>query len=874
MPGRQRANDNPPIPWTEQVAHARAKVPSRRLSANYEPKSNQSPVRRPALIFTGNSPRERPDGHDGYGTRFFGLPSPGTQPARLFGAMDQDTEPFCTSEQDEPALMREPKIADSVFREAPRIMSPQDYPNPFSPERQRKILRFADEEEDLYGKSSAASTSTTTAQQMQHAFAMHALNQGHGVGLRNEFPKEFRRLKIKPPRPRTFILGHKAGLWLTDYSYQSFCDLAKALALHEQQTLGYVYERTRPEEKVYGFYVEIEGEREGKRAINSISKTSTFSERFETAVLPFLNRPDPKPRIRVRAQIDTLREHIDTQCKFDCDCDDSRELELMALDVGRLRLLAEWHRWDEDALLHSNSLIFETTMFDLLYPSPAFADEYEFVMELPDHTTYRLVRGTKPLLGAEAQQALSRFTTIKKEAGVQPRQVQLWPRGESTVETAQASPSQKSPGLARAEGVMFVHRPARFTHFRYDAPHTMERFFTLARSQLYPNTSGKLRLRISPNDAFQKEAKLLVPIESESVYTTSDSDEESLEEWWKREVLDPWLDSEEDIWAIKIFDSIQVFDGTDSSKASEEWDLSELKAPETEADDYPERWSIPPEILRDKLGVISKNLLDIDPNNSPEGIVLHVIHETPTRSKKEWLHCGAEHSFVHFLKEVLFKIDGDTIAIYPGNYEETTDSTIARIADTAANMRKKRIETDALNVIAKGAVQHVSESPKKATSKKKAPKDQRPPRVVFASSSPEIVAIDAARQNAGRNHIEPIAVSPTSHHTELGLLRQRLNRAENEILHREHSCRVCGAVFLSTLPNATDQVRNPSDSRINRTLTDDPDSGALCNARYATWTSLSAQRVPGRSGKPHAIPFIRGKGFPMNGVASWQLTPL
>ncbi|KAI4147549.1 MAG: hypothetical protein LQ341_001771, partial [Variospora aurantia] len=724
MPGRQRINDNPPIPWTEQVAHTRAKIPSRRPSASYEPKSNQSPVRRPALIFTGNSPRERPDGRDGNGTRFFGLPSPATKPASLFGVTDQHTESSCTSEHDEPALMRESKIADSIFREAPRI----NYPNPFSPERQRKILRFADDEEDPYGKSSAASISATMAQQMQHAFAMHALNQGHGVGLRNEFSKDFRRLKIKPPRPRTFILGHKAGLWLTDYSYQSFCDLAKALALHEQQTIGYVDERNKRDERVYDFYVEIEGERQGKSAINPNSKKDTFRETFETAVLPLLNRPDPKPRIRVRAQIDTLRKQIGTHCNFDCDCDDSRELELMALDVGRLRVLAEWHRWNEDALLHSNSLIFETTMFDLLYPSPAFADEYEFIMELPDHTTYRLVRGTKPMLGAEAQQALSRFTTIEKEAGVQPRQVQLWPRGESTVEMAQASPCQKSPGLARAEGVMFVHRPARFTCFRYDAPHTMERFFTLARSQLYPYTSGKLRLRISPNDTFQKEAKLLVPIESESAYTTSDSDEEPLEEWWKREVLDPWLNPEEDIWAIKIFDSIQVFDGTDSSKASEEWDLSELKAPETEADDYPERWSIPPEILRDKLGAISKNLLDIDPNNSPEGIVLHVIDESLTRSKKEWLHWGAEHSFVHFLKEVLYKIDGDAIAIYPGNYEETTDSTIARIADTAANMRKKRMETDALKIIAKGAVQHVSKDPKKAPSKKKGPKDQRPPR--------------------------------------------------------------------------------------------------------------------------------------------------
>lgn len=283
----------------------------------------------------------------------------------------------------------------------------------------------------------------TTEQQMKHAFAMHALNQGHGVGLRNEFPSTA-RLKLKPPRPRSLIHGHKAALWLTDYSYESFCGLARALALHEQQTFGYVYDGLGARKESNRFYVEIEEELQGKTALNSGS--ATFKNTYENVILPFLKRPDPKRRIRVRAQINTLREQIGIDCDFDCDCDDSRELELEALDVGKLRVLAEWHRWGEEAQLASNSLIFETTIFDLLYPSPAFDDQFDFIMELPDHTRHRLVRGTEPFLGAEVQEALSHFTTTTEVAGVKPQQVKLWPQRGPMIEPPQASPSQKSPG--------------------------------------------------------------------------------------------------------------------------------------------------------------------------------------------------------------------------------------------------------------------------------------------------------------------------------------------------------------------------------------------------------------------------------------------
>lgn len=69
-------------------------------------------------------------------------------------------------------------------------------------------------------------------------------------------------------------------------------------------------------------------------------------------------------------------------------------------------------------------------------------------------------------------------------------------------------------------------------------------------------------------------------------------------------------------------------------------------------------------------------------------------------------------------------------------------------------------------------------------------------------------AIKSARsKNYFAEALSPVRVPVTYLQTELGLLRQRLNRAENEILHREHSCRVCGWVFLITSAEAETMVR-------------------------------------------------------------------
>lgn len=103
--------------------------------------------------------------------------------------------------------------------------------------------------------------------------------------------------------------------------------------------------------------------------------------------------------------------------------------------------------------------------------------------------------------------------------------------------------------------------------------------------------------------------------------------------------------------------------GTDNSKAPEDWDLSALKGVGVR-----EGWSIPPESIMVGFAAISKRLLDIDPGESSEGIVLHVVRETPAGVMKEWLQWGKEQTFVQFMQDILYKIDGDAIAIYPGDY--------------------------------------------------------------------------------------------------------------------------------------------------------------------------------------------------------------
>ncbi|KAL8920855.1 MAG: hypothetical protein Q9208_006027 [Pyrenodesmia sp. 3 TL-2023] len=785
------------------------------------------------------------------GQRFFGLPSPITRPTSQLGIMDIDP---ALAGYSHTASVLDYSQANRAFQMAQNSTSPPVSSNPFSPNRQRKTLRFADDDDDELPNTANSATETMTfREQLHHAFALHALLQGHGTGLQNPIPQ---KLKMNPPRQRTLILGHKAGLYLTDYRYDAFCAVAKALALHEQQTFGYVRDRCGWLKEAGGFAVEIEGDiitrRRGGNAFRFSQKT--FRDNYEREILPLLRRNDVnKPQIRVRAETELEADHVEVpNCGFICDCDDSRELELVALDVGYLRVLANWHRWGEEAQLLTNSRVFETTMFELLFPGEAFVENY-YMLELPDGESYRLQRGTEPLLSGEIQEALSHLTTRGKQAGVVPRKVKLWPVKGPLMERSQSSPARRSPALARAQGAILVHRPARLTHFIYDAPHTMERFFALARAELYPNTKGKLQLRLSPSHLFQEEGKLLAPIvESEVGYTTVDSTGETLEDWWKREMLDRWLSPQEDVWAIKIIDSILVKDGTDLTKQSEEWDLSALKGIESDDDDdeIQETWSIPPESLSARLAQISKTLLHIDPRKSSEGILLHVMHDQATGHKKEWLRWNAGHSFTHFLNEVLYKIDGDTTAIYPGDYlslipntrqqEETTDSTRALMTSTAHGMREAVTRDGAVTLQNRRIRGYLSDEEEEEEYSRPSPKKkpQTQDSTTTASSSREWDCANVKRlegqeledaMNKHRNnpfatrprnpardptpdfalgavppaifnarHAPPPLPLPPARETsaaDMGLLRQRLHRAENELLQREHTCRVCGTLI-------------------------------------------------------------------------------
>ncbi|KAI4192320.1 MAG: hypothetical protein LQ346_004365 [Caloplaca aetnensis] len=849
--------------------------PIRRLSASGEPALFRSAAQR------GQQQPPFADGSpfgDAGQRSLFGIPSPVTRPAASqFGAMDMDTG--SPGYGHTIASVLDYGQANRAFQESQIFTSPPNSSNPFSPERQRKTLRFADDDD---GANEATVTPTMTLfEQMHHVFALHALLQGHGTGLQNPIPH---KLKMQPPRQRTLILGHKAGLYLSDYRYECFCAVAKALALHEQQTFGYVMERGGPAKEAGGFAVEIEGDRRRKGGNAFMFSQSTFKENYHQHILPVLQRNElDKPRVRVRAQTDVPRadrkvvEEVPHTCGFVCGCDDSRELELVALDVGYLRVFAEWHRWREETKLLSNSRVFEATLFDLLFPEEAFIEGY-YMLELPGGESYRLRRGTEPLLSEEIQRAFTDLTTRERQEGVVPMQVKLWPVKGPLVDRGQASPARKSPALVRPGGAIIIHRPARHTHFTYDPPHTMERFFAMARSELYPNTKGQLRLRLSPSRAFQEEGKLLAPIvESESGYTTVDSTGGTLEDWWKAEILDKWLTPEEDVWAVKIFDSILVKDGTDLTKKPQKWDLSALQDtdPETETEtetgddngDAPENWNIPPESLSTGLAEIAHRLLNIDPRASSEGILLHVLHRHPpaANGKKEWLRWTADHSFTHFLTQVLYKIDGGTIAIYPGDHEETTDSMRALVASTARGLREAVDYEEAAELghvqvpsylsdeerrrppPAKKANQEASSPDKKKRggggNKKKGADEPPPPTrdstITISTDSSSSAAWDPAQVRAlegeeleealrkqrnnpfakprsptrvrdvdvtvgprprrdpppSRPLLLPPPVRETDNTVEMGLLRQRLHRAENEVLEREHRCRVCGVVF-------------------------------------------------------------------------------
>ncbi|KAI4250126.1 MAG: hypothetical protein L6R40_000298 [Gallowayella cf. fulva] len=319
----------------------------------------------------------------------------------------------------------------------------------------------------------------------------------------------------------------------------------------------------------------------------------------------------------------------------------------------------------------------------------------------------------------------------------------------------------------------------------------MDRFFRLARRELYPDTPGYLRLRISPSAAFRQEGKLLLPIkESKDSYTKLAENGKSHEDIWARRIVGKWLRPEEDIWAIKVFDSIRVYGGLPGSVTAhkaEHWDTSALRSTVSD-DSKDEGWNVPPQSLMDELANISLKLLNIDPRMSEEGIVLHTRRERPG----EWLRWEASMSFNDFMLEILYKIDDDVIAIYPGFYEEPDNGKGLELEqyETAKSMRdveRKKVAT--------------------AKDAGKAMEIFTKPRTTLPTFNKRYnnlghLMIDQPQTtwNPEGTHLEQAPsyafTAPRYSASDMGLLAQRLRHAEEEVLMREESCRVCEETFM------------------------------------------------------------------------------
>lgn len=295
--------------------------------------------------------------------------------------------------------------------------------------------------------------------QLTNAFALHALNQSTGGGFRNEIANIGQRAKptLKlTQRPRTEIHGHNASLWLQNYAYDSFLDCAKALVLHEEQTMGYpraegVFASQRPQ---FGATIEITRDQRVTRVrINEDFQGS--SRRYQKSVLPALTATGPdKPRIRVHTKA--------LECGFDCDCYEPGELTFTAPDYGSLRVDASWDEWQNDGKVLVNSLVFEESFLNLMFPLAMFADQSRFDIQLPDGPVFHIARSVDPSLyptmAASVQRALSDLVRRVTHENVREKEVKVWIRGESPIQSTfslpQESPSQKSPGkrLFRCQG--------------------------------------------------------------------------------------------------------------------------------------------------------------------------------------------------------------------------------------------------------------------------------------------------------------------------------------------------------------------------------------------------------------------------------------
>ncbi|KAL8724862.1 MAG: hypothetical protein Q9181_006643, partial [Wetmoreana brouardii] len=798
------------IPWTELVARSRAKAPVRRLSASEESRSFRSSINPPQGTFGEHWRSKRHLKEGANAATFFGFPTIITPQPHLPGEFDLDAIQSYTKF----GHMAGGSLDNNEYLD----FAPPEYPSR-SEAKNELHVRFTEEEETT-DDSDFGGSKMTLAEQVRNAFTIHALNQSVGVGLLNEFASHGQKLKLTL-HPRTRILGHNASLWLKDYTFDTFRCLAAALVLHEQQTWGYPRTGHSAKDKPkLNFVVDIEKPGQTK-TYKIYEKTAAAKTNFEKHVLPAIKEAD-SDNVRIRVRTEALA------CAFDCECYHPGELEFEAPDYGSLRVVADWHLWHRREI--ENSLNFEEAFLDQIFPPVAHAGQTVFDLELPDGQTFRIVRSADPTeiptLNAHVQDALSRTITNVTKENIEDNKIKVWIRAESATQTLisrpQESPSQKSPGLARANGTILVYRPARVTQFRYDAPHTMQRFFALVRAHLYPDAPEHgLRLRIGPSDASRKEGRLLAPIvESQDGYTKPDKVGQSLEDFWKDDFLRNYLSAEEDPWAVRVFvshiehddtphaaetplltqESIKVFNGTAESDIFRTWD-THLFYMRKEIRDVTSDWNKPPKSLMDGLAKISKSLLGVDPQESELGIVLHVKREAQVGQRKEWLQWSKKHSLTEFLTEVLYKIDGDEIAIYPGDYEESSDSTVLRMKETAENMRRTRKTGSRTNGLVDALSTH-TQTPARAHAVQ-----GLLPATTRSSHNPSSLSIYNGLGPSARlpPSSDPVMLQfdtttrpQTYSATEMSLLRHRLHRTENELRLREESCKVCGKVFMAS----------------------------------------------------------------------------
>ena len=134
--------------------------------------------------------------------------------------------------------------------------------------------------------------------------------------------------------------------------------------------------------------------------------------------------------------------------------------------------------------------------------------------------------------------------------------------------------------------------------------------------------------------------------------------------------------------------------------------------------------------------------------------------------------------------------------------------------ETAENMRRAKVRNQAVEMLYGNPRQQFSGSlPVSSTQRG----THRPsvlaqnPISPFSRAGVSYPQLLSANRSPGRNYfaeaLSPSRPTPIYSQSDMTLLRQRLNRAENEILMREESCKVCGMVFLKSSTGAEDTVR-------------------------------------------------------------------